>query len=90
LVRNPANDFVQTLIGDMQRPFRLLSVSSVGEALEPGEAPGTPLGEERSQQDALSELLWSGRTSAPVMSQTGAVIGRITLDALLKRAARPQ
>ena len=90
LVRNPANDFVQTLIGDMQRPFRLLSVSSVGEALEPGEAQGTPLGEERSQQDALSELLWSGRTSAPVMSQTGAVIGRITLDALLKRAARPQ
>ena len=90
LVRAPANEFVQTLIGDMQRPFRLLSVSSVGEAAEPGDAPGEPLGEERSQQDALSELLWSGRTSAPVVSQAGAVTGRITLDALLKRAARPQ
>jgi osmoprotectant transport system ATP-binding protein len=38
---------------------------------------------------ALADLLWSGRTALPVVSVTGMPMGRVTLDALLKRAARP-
>ncbi|RWX79329.1 ABC transporter ATP-binding protein [Neorhizobium lilium] len=90
LVRHPANPFVQTLIGDMQRPFRLLAVSTVAGATEPGEAGGEPISEDLSLQEALAELMWSGRRAAPVISQTGEMVGRITLDALLKHAARPK
>jgi osmoprotectant transport system ATP-binding protein len=90
LVRNPANAFVQSLIGDSERPFRLLSSSTVGAALEPGEADGKPVSEAGNLQEALAELLWSGRAAAPVVSVSGQPLGRVTLDALLKRAARPQ
>jgi osmoprotectant transport system ATP-binding protein len=90
LVRDPASPFVQTLIGDMERPFRLLAASTVGAAAESGTAEGEALMENRNQQEALAELLWTGRQAAPVISETGSPMGRITLDALLKRAARPQ
>jgi osmoprotectant transport system ATP-binding protein len=90
LVRAPAAPFVQTLIGDSARPFRLLAAETVGAAAEPGAAEGDPLNETRSQQDALAELMWSGRRAAPVISASGHPLGRVTLDALLKRAARPQ
>jgi osmoprotectant transport system ATP-binding protein len=90
LVRAPANSFVETLIGETERPFRLLSTSTAGAAAEPGEAEGDPIGEELSQQEVLAELLWSGRKAAPIVSANGAPMGRVTLDALLKRAARLQ
>lgn len=88
LVRAPATDFVKTLIGDAERPFRLLSIANAGAATEPGEAEGEPIREDRNQQDALAALLWSGRDALPVVSVGGNPIGRITLATLLKRAAR--
>ena len=90
LVRAPTTDFVKTLIGDAERPFRLLSVANAAAAVEPGEAEGEPIQEDRSQQDALAALLWSGRDALPVVSAGGKPIGRITLSTLLKRAARLQ
>lgn len=89
LVQTPATSFVETLIGETERPFRLLSISRAGMAVEPGEAAGEPIREDRTQQEALADLLWSGRTALPVVSVTGMPMGRVTLDALLKRAARP-
>ena len=86
LVRRPANGFVETMIGASERPFRLLSMRRVEDATEPGAADGPAIALETSQQDALSELIWSGRAAAPVVSANGEATGRVTLEALLKRA----
>jgi osmoprotectant transport system ATP-binding protein len=89
LVRQPATDFVQSLIGENERAFRLLSIDTVGHAVEPGTAQGAPLTETTSQRDALSELLWSGRQAAPVVAEDGSSLGKVTLEALSRRAAGP-
>lgn len=86
LVRRPANAFVEALIGAPERPFRLLSMRSVGDAVVPGEAEGIPLAATMSQKDALAELMWSRREASPVVAENGQPIGRITLDALIASA----
>ena len=86
LVRRPANSFVERMIGASARPFRLLSMRRVLEAAEPGEAEGQAIEDGASQQEALAELLWSGRQAAPVVSAQGEARGRVTLEALLTRA----
>ena len=90
LVKDPATEFVQTLIGTSERPFRLLSIDTAGDAVEPGAADGQPLVETVSQRDALSELLWSGRAALPVAAADGRILGRVTLEGLTRRAAKPQ
>jgi osmoprotectant transport system ATP-binding protein len=90
LIRSPATPFVETLIGEAQRPFRLLSIATASDAAEPGEVEGPAISGETSQQDALGELIWTGRDALPVVSASGAPIGKVTLDGLLKRAARPR
>ncbi|MCQ4633244.1 ABC transporter ATP-binding protein [Shinella sp. CPCC 100929] len=87
---NPATDFVETLIGAGERPFRLLSIGTVADAAEAGEADGEPIAAALSQRDALSALLWSGRQALPVVGADGAPLGRVTLASLTRRAARPQ
>ncbi|CAK7257842.1 MULTISPECIES: ABC transporter ATP-binding protein [unclassified Shinella] len=87
---NPATDFVETLIGASERPFRLLSIGAVADAAEAGEAEGEPIAAASSQRDALSALLWSGRQALPVVGADGARLGRVTLAGLARRAARPQ
>lgn len=87
---NPATDFVETLIGVGERPFRLLSIGTVGEAAEAGTAEGEPLAAATSQRDALSSLLWSGREALPVVGADGVPLGRVTLASLARRAARPR
>ncbi len=88
LVERPATGFVETLIGATERPFRMLSIETAGAAAEPGEAHGAAIAAATSQRDALAELLWSGRDAAPVASADGQPIGRVTLDGLVRRAAR--
>jgi len=90
LVKDPATEFVQTLIGTSERPFRLLSIETAGDAVEPGPAGGKPLAETISQRDALSELLWAGRSALPVAAADGTILGRVTLEGLTRRAAKPQ
>lgn len=90
LVKDPATEFVQTLIGTSERPFRLLSIDNAGDAVEPGAADGQPVMETVSQRDALSELLWSGRAALPVAAADGRILGRVTLEGLTRRAAKPQ
>jgi len=89
ILAKPATGFVDELIGAADRPFRYLSLASVAEAVEPGEAEGGAIHADRSLRDALAELLWSRRSALPVTDGDGAPIGRVTLDALLSRAARP-
>lgn len=87
---NPATDFVETLIGAEERPFRLLSIGTAADAAEAGEAQGEPIAASVSQREALSSLLWSGREALPVVGADGASLGRVTLAGLARRAARPQ
>ncbi|TCL95886.1 osmoprotectant transport system ATP-binding protein [Rhizobium sp. PP-WC-2G-219] len=88
LVERPATDFVETLIGATERPFRMLSIETAGAAVEPGDAQGAAIAAATTQRDALAELLWSGRDAAPIVDADGQPIGRITLDGLVRRAAR--
>ena len=89
LVR-PATPFVEALIGASERPFRLLAIERAGDAVEPGAAEGTPIPASLSQRDALSQLLWSGRPALPVAAADGAILGKVSLEGLVKRAARPR
>ena len=89
IIARPATEFVDQLIGTGDRPFRLLSLASVREALEPGEAQGVPISADATLRDAFAELLWSGRAALPV-EDGGQRIGRITLIEINRRAARPR
>jgi osmoprotectant transport system ATP-binding protein len=90
ILARPANGFVETLVGASERPFRLLSLGHVRDAVEPGGAEGEAIPGDASQRDALAELLWTGRPALPVKGADGKPLGRVTVDGLVKRAARPQ
>ena len=77
ILTRPAPGFVERLIGDSERPFRLLSLTKVGEAAEAGEAAGPSISETASLRDALSELIARGAESLPVAAADGAPRGRV-------------
>lgn len=87
LVLKPATDFVRTMIGERERPLRLLSVATVGDIVEPGQSEGEALPSSTSQRDALSAMLWAGRDTLPVTDETGTITGRIRRETLLLNAA---
>ena len=87
LVLKPATEFVRTMIGERERPLRLLSVATVGDIVEPGQSDGEALPSSTSQRDALSAMLWAGRETLPVTDETGAITGRIRREILLQNAA---
>lgn len=89
ILANPANDFVQTLIGTSDRPFRLLSLGEVSAITEPGKATGEAIAGTATQRDAFAELLWSGRNALPVADKDGKVVGKVTIKRLIEGAARP-
>jgi osmoprotectant transport system ATP-binding protein len=89
ILARPASAFVETLVGASERPFRLLSLGRVRDAVEKGSAEGEAIPGDASQRDALAELLWSGRPALPVKGTDGKPLGRVTVDGLVKRAARP-
>ena len=89
ILAKPASAFVETLVGASERPFRLLSLGRVRDAVEKGSAEGEAIPGDASQRDALAELLWSGRPALPVNGADGKPLGRVTVDGLVKRAARP-
>ncbi|MER8729036.1 ABC transporter ATP-binding protein [Mesorhizobium sp. M1227] len=89
ILAKPASAFVETLVGASEKPFRLLSLGRVRDAVEKGTAEGEAIPGDASQRDALAELLWSGRPALPVKDADGKPLGRVTVDGLVKRAARP-
>lgn len=89
ILAKPATEFVETLIGTGERPFKLLSLGAVGDAVEPGKAEGEAIPATATQRDALAELLWSGRPALPVKGDDGASLGKVTVKGLVKRAERP-
>ncbi|WCR12267.1 ABC transporter ATP-binding protein [Paracoccus stylophorae] len=85
IIARPATDFVADMVGDVERPLRLLSLIAVSEVTEPGEAEGEAIAETASLRNALSACLWTGRTALPV-TRDGAPVGRVTLAAIRARA----
>ncbi len=89
ILARPATGSVAGLIGNGDRPFRMLALETVRPHVEPGDASGPAIDSGSSLRDALAECLWSGRKALPVMDG-GATIGRISLNRLIERAVRPQ
>ena len=89
IIGHPATEFVDQLIGTGERPFRLLSLSTLGEICHPGVAEGAPLPMTTSLRDAYAECLWSRRSALPVADEHGTIVGMVTLDDLEQRAGRP-
>ncbi|MBL0406985.1 ABC transporter ATP-binding protein [Microvirga aerilata] len=83
LLTRPAEAFVEQLVGSAERPFRLLSLMRVQEAVEPGTAEGEPLSVADTLHDALSRLIWLGREVLPVADASGAPVGRISVSRIL-------
>lgn len=90
ILARPADAFVDDLIGPADRPFHYLTLGTVRAAVEPGEADGAPLAADTSLYEGLGTLLWSGRKTAPVVDAAGAPLGRVSLDGIADRAARPK
>jgi osmoprotectant transport system ATP-binding protein len=85
LLTHPAEAFVEQLVGTAERPFRLLSLIKVEDAMEQGYAEGEPLLLSASLRDALSQLIWRGCEALPVADSSGALVGRISVDGILRR-----
>jgi len=83
LLMHPADAFVERLVGTAERPFRLLSLTKVQAALEPGSAEGEPIAVSDTLHEALSRLVWTGRRALPVADAGGTIIGRISVDGIL-------
>lgn len=88
LLLRPADAFVEQLVGTAERPFRLLSLAKISDALEPGGAEGEPIALSGTLHDALSRLLWSGRDALPVADGSGAVVGRVSVGGILRHGRR--
>ena len=89
LVTHPANEFVARLCGTADRAFKLLSLTTAGEAAEPGTAEGMPITAPTSLRDALARMVWSGVEALPVADVDGTPLGRVTLEAVVARGRQP-
>ncbi|MBN8189429.1 ABC transporter ATP-binding protein [Salipiger thiooxidans] len=84
IIARPATGFVADMVGEADRPLRLLSLIPAAEIAEPGPAEGEALPAGASLRDALSACLASGREAVTVTTADGAP-GRVTLDAIRRR-----
>ena len=85
LLTRPADPFVSRLTGTADRSLKLLSLTTAGEAAEPGAGEGPPVPAAASLREVLSDLLWSGATAVTVMRSDGTPAGRLTLAGILAR-----
>jgi len=88
LITQPADPFVSQLIGSTDRSLKLLSLTTAGEAAEPGATDGPTVQSSASLRDVLAELVWSGATVAKVVGPDHAVVGRLSLASILARGRR--
>jgi osmoprotectant transport system ATP-binding protein len=89
LLTRPAEDFVERLTGTTDRPFRLMSLMSAQEAVEPGQANGRPIKASMNLRDALSQLVWSGQEALPVADSSGAILGKVSVAGILAHGRQP-
>ena len=87
IVARPATPFVGEMVGDAERPMRLLALLPALDLVEPGDAPGDPVPATASLRDVLAACLWTGRDAVPVV-RDGETLGRVTMLAIRARAGR--
>ncbi|HUO81104.1 MAG TPA: ABC transporter ATP-binding protein [Steroidobacteraceae bacterium] len=85
LLTHPADPFVSRLTGTSDRALKLLSLTTAGDAAEPGAGEGPVVPASASLRDVLAALLWSGAAAAAVQRPDGSPAGRVTLAAILAR-----
>ena len=85
LLTHPADPFVARLTGTADRSLRLLSLTTAGEAAEPGAGDGPTIAAQASRREVLAVLLWSGKASATVQRAVGTPAGHLTLAGILAR-----
>jgi osmoprotectant transport system ATP-binding protein len=90
VVLRPATPLVQALIGEGERGFRHLALLTAAGAARPGTAEGPPLPGEATLADALSQMIWSGARSLPVLGPDGGQAGVVTLDDILAAGRAPR
>ncbi|WP_019996786.1 ABC transporter ATP-binding protein [Aureimonas ureilytica] len=89
ILARPADAYVEEMLGSNDRAFKLLSLGTLADLVEPGAASGAPLSTDTNRRDALADLLWSNRGAAPVADATGRLLGIVRTSTLLRSAARP-
>jgi osmoprotectant transport system ATP-binding protein len=83
LLTRPADPFVSRLTGTGDRAMKLLSLTRAADALEPGAVVGPTVTASASLREVLSELVWSGATSATVQSADGGALGHLSIARIL-------
>jgi len=83
LLTHPADPFVARMTGLSDRAMKLLALTTAGQAALPGDSDGPRVASSASLREVLSELLWSGATSALVLGDDGAPRGQLTVAAIL-------
>jgi osmoprotectant transport system ATP-binding protein len=88
LLTRPADPFVARMTGSADRALRLLSLRTAGEVATPGMPAALKIGATATLRDALAELIWHGAEAASVVGSDGAIVGRVTIAALLAAGQR--
>ena len=83
LLTHPADPFVARMTGLSDRAMKLLALTTAGQAALPGGSEGPRVASSASLREVLSELLWSGASSALVLGPDGAPCGQLTVAAIL-------
>jgi osmoprotectant transport system ATP-binding protein len=86
LLTQPADPFVARMTGISDRAMKLLSLTSAGDAAQPGACQGPVVASGVSLREVLSELLWHGAGAANVLGADGQPCGHLTVAAILARA----
>jgi osmoprotectant transport system ATP-binding protein len=85
LLTRPSDPFVSRLTGTGDRAMKLLSLTSAGDAAEPGAVDGASVQATASLRDVLSDLVWRGAAAATVVDRDGTVLGHVTIAGILAR-----
>ena len=93
ILRRPASEFVENLVGKQDRGLKLMSLRPVRQLMQAHPAPKRPepgaegLKEEDSLRLALSVMLWQGAEQVPVFNARGEETGVITRERLIQEGA---
>ncbi|EMP54873.1 glycine betaine/carnitine/choline ABC transporter ATP-binding protein [Marinobacter santoriniensis NKSG1] len=93
ILRRPATEFVENLVGKQDRGLKLMSLRRVRELMQAHPAPKRPepgvegLREEDSLRLALSVMLWQDAPQVPVFNSRGEETGVITRERIVQEGA---
>lgn len=93
ILRNPASEFVENLVGKQDRGLKLMSLQPVRKLMTAHLDPRPPepgietVREDDSARLALSIVLWQGGEQVPVVNADGQEIGFVTRERLMQGGA---